>query len=150
MLVMLLGQSRVFYAMSRDGLLPEAFSQIHPRFRTPFATTLATGAVVAIPAALFPISVLGHMVNIGTLLAFVIVCLAVIVLRVRRPDLHRPFKAPFFPALPILGILSSFGLMLGLPYETWERLFIWLALGMLLYFAYGRRHSLARRRDGIG
>jgi APA family basic amino acid/polyamine antiporter len=146
MLVMLLGQSRVFYAMSRDGLLPEAFSQIHPRFRTPFGTTLATGVVVAIPAALFPIAVLGHMVNIGTLLAFVIVCLAVIILRVRRPDLHRPFKAPFFPALPILGILSSLALMLGLPYETWERLFIWLALGMLIYFLYSRRNSLARKR----
>jgi APA family basic amino acid/polyamine antiporter len=145
MLVMLLGQSRVFYAMSRDGLLPKAFSHIHPRFRTPFATTLATGIVVAIPAALLPISVLGHMVNIGTLLAFVIVCLAVIILRVRRPDLHRPFKAPFFPALPILGILSSFGLMLGLPFETWERLLIWLALGMLIYFAYGRRNSVVRR-----
>jgi APA family basic amino acid/polyamine antiporter len=146
MLVMLLGQSRVFFAMSRDGLLPQAFSRIHPRFRTPFGTTLATGAVVAIPAALFPISVLGHMVNIGTLLAFVIVCLAVIILRVRRPELHRPFKAPFFPWLPLLGILASLGLMLGLPLETWERLFVWLGLGMLLYFVYGRRHSVARGR----
>ncbi|MCB9382975.1 MAG: amino acid permease [Bryobacterales bacterium] len=145
MLVMLLGQSRVFYAMSRDGLLPKAFSRVHPRFRTPFGTTLATGAVVAIPAALFPISVLGHMVNIGTLLAFIIVCLAVIILRVRRPDLHRPFKAPFFPWLPIGGIITSFALMLGLPSETWERLLIWLALGMLIYFTYGRRHSVARK-----
>lgn len=144
MLVMLLGQSRVFYAMSRDGLLPKAFSHIHPRFRTPFSTTLATGAVVAIPAALFPISVLGHMVNIGTLLAFVIVCLAVIILRVRKPDLHRPFKAPLFPWLPAGGILTSLVLMLGLPSETWERLLIWLALGMLLYFGYGRKNSVVR------
>ena len=148
MLVMLLGQSRIFYAMSRDGLLPAAFSRVHPRFRTPFGTTLATGIVVAMPAALFPIAVLGHMVNIGTLLAFIIVCVAVIILRKRRPDLHRPFKAPFYPWLPIAGVLSSLGLMLGLPVETWERLFVWLALGMVLYFVYGRKMSAAQRRQG--
>ncbi|MCW5980406.1 MAG: amino acid permease [Bryobacteraceae bacterium] len=141
MLVMLLGQSRIFYAMSRDGLLPPIFSRIHPRFRTPFVPQLVIGAVVSIPAALFPITALGHMVNIGTLLAFVIVCASVIVLRVRQPDLPRPFKVPGYPVVPALGVLCSFALMLFLPLETWERLFIWLALGMAIYFLWGRRHS---------
>ena len=143
-LVMLLGQSRIFYAMSRDGLLPAFFSRIHPRFRTPMMPTMLTGAVVAIPAALFPVSVLGHMVNIGTLLAFAVVCASVIVLRVKRPDLERPFKTPFYPWTPILGIICSFGLMSFLPIETWERLGIWLALGLVVYFAYGRKRSRLR------
>jgi basic amino acid/polyamine antiporter, APA family len=141
MLVMLLGQSRVFYAMSRDGLLPPFFSKIHPRYRTPFVPTLLTGIVVSIPAALFPIDVLGHMVNIGTLLAFVIVCASVIVLRIKHPDLPRPFTVPGYPWVPACGVLSSFGLMTFLPQETWERLAIWLVLGMIVYFAYGRKHS---------
>ena len=141
MLVMLLGQSRIFYAMSRDGLLPPFFSRIHPRYHTPFVPQLVIGAVVSIPAALFPITALGHMVNIGTLLAFVIVCASVIVLRVRQPDLPRSFKVPFYPVTPILGVLSSLGLMLFLPLETWERLFIWLALGLAIYLLWGRRHS---------
>ncbi len=144
LLVMLLGQSRVFYAMSRDGLLPPVFSRIHPRFRTPFVPTLATGAVVAIPAALFPIGVLGHMVNIGTLLAFAIVCGSVIVLRIRRPDLERPFKAPGYPWVPACGVVTSLGLMCFLPIETWERLGIWMALGFLIYGLYGRKHSKVR------
>jgi len=148
MLVMLLGQSRVFYAMSRDGLLPGVFSRIHPRFRTPFTTTLITGVVVAIPAALFPIGVLGHMVNIGTLLAFVIVCASVIVLRIRRPDLPRPFRVPGYPWVPGLGVLSSLGLMASLPVETWQRLGIWLALGLLVYGSYGLRHSKVRAAGG--
>jgi APA family basic amino acid/polyamine antiporter len=141
MLVMLLGQSRVFYAMSRDGLLPGIFSRIHPRFRTPFAPTLMTGIVVSIPAALFPIDVLGHMVNIGTLLAFVIVCASIIVLRVKHPNLPRPFKVPGYPWVPACGVLTSFALMTFLPVETWERLAIWLVLGMLVYFAYGQKNS---------
>jgi APA family basic amino acid/polyamine antiporter len=141
MLVMLLGQSRVFYAMSRDGLLPPIFSKIHPRYRTPFVPTLLTGVAVSIPAALFPIDVLGHMVNIGTLLAFVIVCASVIVLRIKHPDLPRPFKVPGYPVVPACGVLSSFGLMMFLPQETWERLAIWLVLGMIVYFAYGKKHS---------
>jgi APA family basic amino acid/polyamine antiporter len=143
-LVMLLGQSRVFYAMSKDGLLPGFFSRIHPRFRTPFAPTLLTGAAVAVPAALLPISVLGHMVNIGTLLAFAIVCASVIVLRIRRPDLERPFRTPGYPWVPILGVLSSVALMTFLPLETWERLGIWMAAGLLVYALYGRRHSRVR------
>ncbi len=145
MLVLLLGQSRVFYAMSRDGLLPGVFSKIHPRFRTPFLPTLITGAIVAIPAALFPIAVLGHMVNIGTLLAFVIVCASVIVLRIKHPDLPRPFKVPGYPWVPACGVLTSVALMLFLPVETWERLAIWLVLGLLVYVGYGRRHSKVRK-----
>ncbi len=144
MLVMLLGQSRVFYAMSRDGLLPRVFSKIHPRFRTPFWTTLATGVLVALPAALFPIGVLGNMVNIGTLLAFVIVSASVIVLRIRRPDLPRPFKTPGYPVVPALGILTSLALMAFLPLDTWLRLGIWLVIGLFIYFLYGVRHSKVR------
>jgi basic amino acid/polyamine antiporter, APA family len=148
MLVMLLGQSRVFYAMSHDGLLPPFFSKIHPRYRTPFVPTLLTGIVVSIPAALFPIDVLGHMVNIGTLLAFVIVCASVIVLRIKHPDLPRPFTVPGYPWVPACGVLSSFGLMTFLPSETWERLAIWLALGLIVYFAYSRKHSKVQARIG--
>ncbi len=144
MLVMLLGQSRVFYSMSRDGLLPAVFSRVHPRFRTPFTTTILTGAVVALPAALFPIGVLGNMVNIGTLLAFVIVSASVIVLRIRRPDLPRPFKTPGYPVVPALGVLTSLGLMAFLPLDTWLRLGIWLVLGLVIYASYGIRHSKVR------
>jgi APA family basic amino acid/polyamine antiporter len=149
-LVMLLGQSRVFYAMSKDGLLPGFFSKIHPRFRTPFLPTLMTGAVVAIPAALLPIGVLGHMVNIGTLLAFAIVCASVIVLRVRRPDLDRPFRVPGYPWVPVCGVLTSVALMTFLPVETWERLGIWMGAGLLVYAFYGRRHSRVRAHRTAG
>jgi APA family basic amino acid/polyamine antiporter len=143
-LATLLGQSRVFYAMSRDGLLPEIFSRVHPRFRTPLVQTLLMGAAVAVPAALFPIDVLGHMVSIGTLLAFVIVCSSLMILRVRRPDLERPFKVPAYPLIPICGIATSLALMGFLPLETWARLGAWLALGMLIYLFYGRKHSKVR------
>src|SRR3989442_7934567 len=126
MLVMLLGQSRVFYAMSRDGLLPALFSKVHPKFRTPYIITLLTGVVVAIVAGLLPIRVLGEMVNIGTLLAFAIVSASVIVLRVKRPDLPRPFTTPGYPAVPILGVVTSFGLMAFLPLDICLRLALWL------------------------
>jgi len=148
MLVMLLGQSRVFYSMSRDGLLPAVFSKIHPKFRTPYLITLVTGVVVAIIAGLFPIVVLGEMVNIGTLLAFAIVSASVIVLRVRRPDLPRPFKTPGYPFVPILGVLTSFGLMAFLPWDTWLRLGVWLAIGLVIYAVYGRSHSKVRAAAG--
>jgi APA family basic amino acid/polyamine antiporter len=141
MLVMLLGQSRVFYAMSRDGLLPAVFSRIHPKFRTPYIVTILTGVVVAVIAGLFPIVVLGEMVNIGTLLAFVIVSASVIVLRIRRPDLPRPFKTPGYPVVPILGVLTSLGLMAFLPWDTWLRLGVWLVIGLFIYLGYGVRHS---------
>ena len=141
MLVMLLGQSRVFFSMSRDGLLPEWASKIHSRFRTPYISTILVGVCVAVFAALVPIDILGELVSIGTLLAFVIVCAGVWILRVRRPDMPRPFKTPWVPVVPIFGILVCAYLMASLPRDTWLRLLIWLVIGMLVYFGYGRRHS---------
>jgi APA family basic amino acid/polyamine antiporter len=141
MLVMLLGQSRVFFSMAHDGLLPKWAGKIHPRFRTPYISTLFVGIFVAFFASVIPISILGELVSIGTLLAFVIVCAGVWVLRNRRPDLPRPFRTPMVPLVPILGILVSGALMASLPGETWLRLLVWLALGMIVYFGYGRSHS---------
>ncbi|HJT86728.1 MAG TPA: amino acid permease [Bryobacteraceae bacterium] len=141
MLVMLLGQSRVFFSMSRDGLLPEWAGRVHPKFRTPYISSITVGLFVAVFAALIPIGILGELVSIGTLLAFVIVCAGVWVLRRRRPELHRPFKTPLVPVVPILGILVSAYLMLSLPADTWLRLIIWLVIGLGIYFGYGRKHS---------
>jgi APA family basic amino acid/polyamine antiporter len=141
MLVMLLGQSRVFFSMSRDGLLPKWASTIHPRFRTPWISSILVGLFVGVFAALIPIDVLGELVSIGTLLAFVIVSAGVWILRRRRPDLHRPFKAPWVPLVPILAILVSGVLMLSLPRATWLRLVVWLVIGLIVYFSYGRHHS---------
>ena len=141
MLVMLLGQSRVFYSMSRDRLLPEWAGAVHPRFRTPWISSIIVGSFVAVFAALVPIEILGELVSIGTLLAFVIVCAGVWVLRKRRPDLPRPFKTPWVPVVPILGMIVSFGLMASLPLDTWIRLIVWLIIGMVIYFTYGRHHS---------
>ncbi len=145
MLVMLLGQSRVFYSMSRDGLLPEWAGAVHPRFRTPWISTLLVGGFVAVFASVIPIEVLGELVSIGTLLAFVIVCFGVWILRVRRPHLHRPFKTPWVPVVPILGILVSLGLMASLPLDTWIRLIVWLIIGMVIYFTYSRHHSRVQK-----
>ena len=141
MLVMLLGQSRVFYSMSRDGLLWKWAGEIHPRFRTPWISNIVMGGFVAIFGALIPISDLSKLVSIGTLLAFVIVCAGVWILRVRRPELHRPFKTPLVPLVPILGILIALYLMASLPLATWLRLIGWLVIGMVIYFSYGRHHS---------
>ena len=141
MLVMLLGQSRVFYSMSRDGLLWKWAAEVHPRFRTPWKSTIIVGIFVAFFAALIPIGVLGELVSIGTLLAFVIVCAGVWIMRRRRPELHRPFKAPWVPFTPIAGILVSFYMMASLPFDTWLRLVVWLVIGMIIYFTYGRHHS---------
>jgi APA family basic amino acid/polyamine antiporter len=141
MLVMLLGQSRVFFSMSRDGLLPQWAGAVHPRFRTPWISSITVGVFVAVLPAFLPINVLGELTSIGTLLAFVIVCAGVWVLRVRRPELHRPFKTPFVPLVPILGILVSLALMAALPGQTWLRLIVWLIIGMAIYFGYGRKHS---------
>jgi APA family basic amino acid/polyamine antiporter len=145
MLVMLLGQSRVFYSMSRDGLLPQWAGAIHPRFRTPWISSIVVGICVAIFASLIPIGDLAFLVNIGTLLAFVIVCAGVWILRRKRPDLPRPFKTPLVPLVPILGILTSFAAMLSLPAKTWWRLLIWLAIGLFVYAFYGRTHSKVRK-----
>jgi basic amino acid/polyamine antiporter, APA family len=141
MLVMLLGQSRVFYSMSRDGLLWKWASAIHPRFRTPWISNIVMGFFVAIFGAVIPIADLSKLVSIGTLLAFVIVCAGVWILRRRRPDLPRPFKTPWVPAVPILGMVVSFYLMASLPAATWLRLIGWLIIGMFIYFLYGRKHS---------
>ena len=140
-LVMLMGQPRIFYSMARDGLLPAAFGKVHARFQTPYVTTILTGIVAAAMAGLFPIGILGELVSIGTLLAFVIVCAGVWVLRVRSPELPRPFKAPLVPVVPILGILICGYLMYGLPGDTWLRLIIWMAIGLVIYFTYSIRKS---------
>jgi APA family basic amino acid/polyamine antiporter len=141
MLVMLLGQSRVFFSMSRDGLLPEWAGSVHPRFRTPWISSIIVGIFVALFASLIPIGILGELVSIGTLLAFVIVCAGVWILRRRRPQLERPFKTPWVPFVPIMGILVSGLMMISLPLGTWLRLIIWLIIGMVIYFGYGRYHS---------
>jgi APA family basic amino acid/polyamine antiporter len=144
-LVMLLGQSRVFYSMSRDGLLGAWAGKVHPRFRTPYLSTIYTGLAVALATGLLPLQLLGQLVNIGTLLAFVLVCAGVWVLRSKRPDLERPFRTPLMPFVPIMGILCCFGLMLTLPADTWVRLLVWLIIGFAVYFGYGRRHSRLQR-----
>jgi APA family basic amino acid/polyamine antiporter len=140
-LVQLLGQSRVFYSMSRDGLLPPFVRRIHPRFRTPYITSVVTGLAVAIPAALLPVRDAAKLVSIGTLLAFVIVCTGILVLRIREPNLPRPFKTPFVWFVAPMGALSAAYLMFYLDIETWLRLVIWLAIGLAIYFLYSRTHS---------
>jgi basic amino acid/polyamine antiporter, APA family len=140
-LVMLMAQPRIFYTMSHDGLLPPVFAKIHPKFRTPHITTIMTGLVVAVASGLFPIGILGELVSIGTLLAFVLVCAGVLVLRRTNPDVERPFRTPGMPFVPILGVLSCLYLMAGLPWPTWERLLIWLAIGLAIYFLYGRANA---------
>jgi APA family basic amino acid/polyamine antiporter len=141
LLVLLLGQPRILFAMSRDGLLPARLSHVHPRFHTPHVTTIVTGIVVAIGAALLPIRVVAELCSIGTLFAFVIVCCGVIVLRFTRPELSRPFRVPLFPVLPLLGIVLCGYLMASLPVTAWERFLVWLAIGLVIYFAYSRRAS---------
>lgn len=141
MIVMLLGQSRVFFSMSRDGLLPSIFSKVHTRFRTPYVSSIIVGLAVAIFSCSIPLGTLGELVSIGTLLAFIIVCAGIWVLRRRDPNLERPFRTPWVPFTPIMGIGISLAMMLALPWETWARLFIWLAIGLVIYFTYGRHHS---------
>ncbi|MBC6989174.1 amino acid permease [Hymenobacter sp. BT491] len=146
-LVDLLGQSRVFFTMSRDGLLPGVFSQIHPRFQTPHKSNLLLGVFISLFAGLVPISVVGEMTSIGTLLAFVMVCIGILILRKREPNTLRPFRTPWVPLVPILGILTCLVMMLSLPADTWIRLFVWLAIGLAIYFGYGKKNS--KLRQGI-
>jgi APA family basic amino acid/polyamine antiporter len=149
LLVTMLSQARILLAIARDGLLPASFfAAIHPRFLTPWKSTLATGAFVGLLSAFLPINVLLTLVNMGTLLAFALVAGAVLVMRRTHPEAVRPFRAPFVPAVPILGIASCLLLMFSLPAENWLRLFIWLAIGLVIYFGYGRRRSFLRAPSG--
>jgi APA family basic amino acid/polyamine antiporter len=140
-LVMMLGQPRIFYTMSKDGLLPPVFSAVHPRFRTPWLATLLTGGLAMLVAGLFPIGLLGELVSIGTLLAFAIVCAGVFVLRFTDPQIERPFRTPLFWLICPLGVFFCLWLMYGLPPDTWARLVVWMVIGLVVYFSYGRRHS---------
>ncbi len=148
MVVTLLGQSRIFFSMSRDGLLPKWASAIHPRFRTPYISTILVGGVVAAVAALTPVNVIGELVSLGTLLAFVVVCAGVWILRRRGTDLPRAFVAPWVPFTPFMGIAVSLLMMISLDWETWIRLIIWLVIGLAIYLSYGRKHSNAQRLVG--
>jgi APA family basic amino acid/polyamine antiporter len=143
-LVDLLGQSRVFYTMSKDGLLPRFFADVHPKFRTPYKGNILLCAFISLFAGLVPINVVGEMTSIGTLLAFVLVCIGVIVLRKREPNLPRAFKTPFVPVVPILGIITCVAMMLSLPQGTWIRLIVWLVIGLVIYFFYGKKNSKVR------
>jgi len=147
MVVMMLAQPRIFLSMAKDGLLPAWAGRVHPRFRTPHVSTLVTGVVVALAAGFTPIGTLGSLVSIGTLMAFVIVSIGIIVLRRTRPDLPRPFRMPWVPVLPLLSAAVSLTLMLGLPRATWERLLLWMVAGVVVYFLYGRKHSRLRIAD---
>ncbi len=149
-LVMLMGQSRVFYSMSVDGLLPKFFSDIHKKNRTPWKTNLIFMVFVSLFAGFVPVSDLGHMVSIGTLFAFALVCIGVIVMRKTHPEVKRGFRTPLVPVIPILGVIVCAALMLGLPIESWERLGIWLAIGMIIFFAYSIKNSkLRKNKKGI-
>jgi APA family basic amino acid/polyamine antiporter len=145
-LVMMLGQPRIFYTMSKDGLLPPVFSAVHPKFRTPWLATILTGAIAMLVAGLFPIGLLGELVSIGTLLAFAIVCAGVFVLRFTDPEIPRPFRTPAFWLVSPLGVFFCGWLMYGLPRDTWARLIVWMAIGLVIYFSYGRRHSKVQQQ----
>jgi len=146
-LLSLLGQVRIFFAMGRDGLLPAAFSRCSQRFHTPHVGTIVTGIASAFFAGLFPLDILGELISIGTLMAFAIVCFGIIVLRRRMPDTERPFRTPWVPVVPILGVISCLVLMVSLPGSTWLRLAVWLAIGFAIYFGYGQKHSRLRDAD---
>ena len=140
-LVMMMGQPRIFFSMAKDGLLPQGFAKLHPKFGTPHITTVITGLIAAFMAGVLPIGVLGELVSIGTLLAFTIVCLSILVLRKTRPGIDRPFRCPGLPWVPLAGAFVCLAQMVALPFDTWLRLVVWLALGLAIYFFYGIRHS---------
>ncbi|HEV8267483.1 MAG TPA: amino acid permease, partial [Thermoanaerobaculia bacterium] len=143
LLVMMLSGPRVFLAMARDGLVPKGFfGDVHPKFRTPWKSTIAIGVFVTTLAGFLPIDALLHLANIGTLFAFVVVCAAVLIMRRTNPQAERPFRCPAVPVVPVLGILSCLLLMFSLPAANWWRLFAWLAIGLVIYFTYGRKHSV--------
>src|SRR5438270_3210255 len=151
MLVMLLGQTRVLYSMANDGLLPRKFfADVHPKFRTPWKNTMLVGLLAAIVGAITPIADIGRMVNIGTLLAFVIVCIAVMVLRRTNPAQARPFRTPWVPFVPVMGVLFNGYMMYQLGWVNWARLIIWLVIGMVVYFSYSKNHSkLQQQRSAL-
>jgi APA family basic amino acid/polyamine antiporter len=138
---MLMGQPRIFFTMSKDGLLPPVFSKVHPKYKTPYISTIVTGAVAMVIAGVLPINILGELVSIGTLLAFAIVCIGIIILRKTKPDIHRPFRTPWVPLIPLLGAGICLAQMLSLPLDTWLRLIIWMAIGFAIYFLYGMKRS---------
>jgi basic amino acid/polyamine antiporter, APA family len=146
-LVMLMGQPRIFFTMSKDGLLPPIFSRVHPKFKTPYLSTILTGSVAIVLAGILPISILGELVSIGTLLAFTIVCVSIIVLRRTRPEIERPFRTPFVPVIPALGALICLAQMAALPFDTWARLIGWMVLGLLIYFFYSKNHSVVKQHS---
>ncbi|MCB2407735.1 amino acid permease [Hymenobacter lucidus] len=144
-LVDLMGQSRVFFSMSKDGLLPKIFAEVHPIFRTPHKSNLLLGAFISLFAGFVPISVVGEMTSIGTLLAFVMVCLGILIMRKKEPNAPRGFRTPWVPVVPILGIVTCLLMMVSLPLDTWLRLFVWLAIGLAIYYGYGKKHSKLRQ-----
>lgn len=146
-LVTLLGQTRIFFSIARDGLIPSTFSRVHPKFNTPYVSTIITGVFVALVAGFIDIGEAAELTNIGTLFAFAIVCMGIIILRIKEPNRPRPFKTPFFPYIPILGIISCMYLSVNLPALTWYRFVLWFIVGMLIYLFYGYRNSRARRSN---
>ena len=146
-LVMMLGQSRIYYSISKDGLLPKYFSKIHDKKGIPHRATLIACIITSVFAGLFPLHVLSELVSIGTLMAFAIVCISILVLRKTEPGLKRPFKTPLVPVVPLLGAGICIMQMVALPWSTWLRLIIWTAVGLVIYFTYGRKHSLLNKQN---